>query len=562
MKKKLILGMLGCSLILGISACGKEEPTESDNTQPTTQDEATTKAKEEETTERETEEESVDLSNITYDNDSTDEAAQEALKTILGENESADKVISDLNFDKYINNNFMSYEVIETDVINKKGEIVSDLTQARDVTIIADYRDGKWYFKFTVLSGEEAAPYKLEQLSSVLIPNQDNIRGNITLPASAGEKDEFSIQWTCDRPDIITTEATGANGEIPAGVVTRGTQDETVTLTATFTMGNYTTTKEYPLTVKAKPAPVEYSAYLYTYFRGNIYGNGESQHIHMATSQDGFFWTALNDNEPILKAELGTKGVRDSYLIRSPEGDRFYLIGTDLDANGGDWAAYGNNGSRYIRVWESDDLITWSEERLILIAPENAACMWAPECIYDESTGEYVVYWATGLKGGNGKKIWYAKTRDFYTFTEPQIYKDVENGTTFIDTSMIEYQGTYYRFTKNENELSILLETSDSVLGDFSLVKTRIANEFGVEGPGIYQINGEERWVLYMDGYADKNSGVGYFPLIANSLEDLKNANFVRMKAGEYEMPAGAKHGSFVPITQAEYDALQAMWGK
>jgi hypothetical protein len=282
----------------------------------------------------------------------------------------------------------------------------------------------------------------------------------------------------------------------------------------------------------------------------------------MATSQDGFHWSALNDNEPILKAELGTGGMRDSFLLRSYEGDHFYIIGTDLDANGGDWADYGNNGSKYIRVWESDDLVNWSEERLIEIAPENAACMWAPEAFYDDTTGEYVVYWATGLKGGDGKKIYYAKTRDFYTFTEPEIYKDVEDGITFIDTTMTEYEGTYYRFTKNENEISILMETSDSVLGDFKLVKTRIAGELGVEGPAIYKINGQEKWVLYMDGYAGDNAGVGYFPLIADSLEDLKTANFRKLNADEYEMPEGAKHGSFVPITQEEYDALQAKWGE
>ncbi len=561
-KKHLFFSILGCSMLLSLSACSKNSDVENDSGAETTVQETTTVAKPEKETEKSTEEESVDLSTITYDNENSEELAQSILTTMLGENESPDKIIKKLNFDKRIDNHFVDYEVIETDVISKKGEIISDMTSTKEVTIIADYRDGKYYFKFHVLSSEEAAPHKIDELSKVLIPNQNNIRGNITLPETAGENNEFKITWSCDKPNLITLKATGTNGEIPAGVVTRGAQDETVTLTATFTLGNYTTTKDFPLTIKAKPAEKQYSAYLYTYFRGNIYGNGESQHIHVATSKDGFFWSALNDNEPILKAELGTKGVRDSYLIRSPEGDRFYLIGTDLDANGGDWASYGGNGSRYIRVWESDNLIDWSEERLILIAPENAACMWAPECIYDESTGEYVVYWSTGLKGGNGKKIWYAKTRDFYTFTEPQIYKDVENGITFIDTSMIEYQGTYYRFTKNENEISILMETSDSVLGDFKLVKTQIAKQFGVEGPGIYQINGEERWVLYMDGYTGNNAGVGYFPLIANSLEDLKNANFVRMKKGEYQMPPGAKHGSFVPITQEEYDALQAKWGK
>lgn len=554
----LVLGIFSATCLL--CACGgsQEETSTTENETTTKKSEASTTKKKEDKTEEET---TVDLSSITYDNDNTDSKVQNVLKAMLGDNTSAQNVIYNLEFPRIVDDTILNYEVISSDIINKNGELENIPEASTEVTIMVDYRQGAWYFKFNVLSATEAAPFKMDNIAANLIHNTDNIRGNITLPTTVGENNEITVTWQCDRPDLITLNATGTNGEIPAGVVTRGANDEKVKLTATLTSGDYTKTQDFDLTIKAMPAKKEYSAYLYTYFRGNIYGNGESQHIHVATSTDGLYWTALNDNEPILKAELGTKGVRDSFLVRSPHGDHFYLIGTDLDANGGDWASYGGNGSRYIRIWESDDLVNWSEERLVLIAPENAACMWAPETTYDPTTGEYVVYWATGLKGGDGKKIWYAKTRDFYTFTEPQIYKDTENGTTFIDTTMLEYQGTYYRFTKNENELSILLETSDSVLGEYSLVKTRIANEYGVEGPAIYQINGEEKWVLYMDGYANGNSGVGYFPLIANSLEDLKAGNFVRMQKGTFEMPAGAKHGSFVPITQEEYDALQAKWG-
>ena len=540
-----------CMGIFFCTACSKKDDSSENET-----------SKQEETTKPKKEEETIDWSKVTFDNDSKDSKVQEVLTAILDENSSIDKIIYNIKLPYVVGDTVLAYEIIDSDVINKKGEITSDLSQNREVKIIVDYRSGKWYFNLTVLSATEAEPFKVEAIADNLIHNADNIRGNITLLESAGVNNDISITWKCDREDLVTLKPTGANNEIPAGVVTRGNNDENVKLTATLKLGNYEYIKEIDLTIKAKSKAKEYSAYIYTYFRGNIYGNGESQHIHIATSEDGFFWTALNKNEPILKAELGTKGVRDSFLVRSPEGDHFYLIGTDLDANGGNWASYGGNGSRYIRIWESDDLINWSNERLVLIAPENAACMWAPETTYDPTTGEYVVYWSTGLKGGDGKKIWYAKTRDFYTFTEPKIYKNTENGITFIDTSMIEHEGTYYRFTKNENELSILLETSNKVLGDFSPVKKQIANEFGVEGPAIYKINGQEKWVLYMDGYAGGNAGVGYFPLIANSLEDLKTANFVRMKSGEYKMPEGAKHGSFVPITQEEYNALQTKWNK
>lgn len=402
----------------------------------------------------------------------------------------------------------------------------------------------------------------LKETAEELLHNTENVRGNLDLVVTAGEDDDVTVTWKSSDTSVITDAATGDNGEIPAGVVTRGDEDRKVTLTATLSYEGETLETTFDVTVVKRAEEKEYSAYVYTYFQGNVTGNGESQHIHMAVSSDGLFWSALNDDQPILKAELGTKGARDSYLVRSPEGDRFYLIATDLDANGGDWASYGGNGSRCIRVWESDDLINWSEERLVEIAPENATCMWAPETTYDTVTGEYVVYWASGLKDGTGKQIWYAKTRDFCHFSQPQVWKAVENGITYIDTTMTEYNGTFYRFTKNENELTILLETSDTVLGGYDLVKTRIAGESGVEGPAIYRINGEEKWILYMDGYAGENTGVGYFPLIAESEEDLKNANFRRLDTAEYEMPLGAKHGSFVPVTEEEYQALLDKWGR
>ena len=555
MKKKVLLfTAVFMVMTMAVWGCGSDEDKSEETTTEKTTEESTKKTGNDDS--------ELDFDTLNYINDTQDEFLQTVLEEILGENESLDKIVYDMDFPMFVGDTRVMFKVVKgKDALGSDGQLKSVTDEAQEVVVRLKIEKEESYIKLNVLSKEDAAPVKLDIEAKNLIHNTDNIRGNITLRETLGENNEIKIEWTCDRPDLVTLEPTGENGQIPAGVVTRGANDEEVKLTATLSAENFSATYDFNLTIKAAPAKKEYSAYVYTYFRGNIYGNGESQHIHMATSKDGFFWEAINDNEPVLTAELGTKGVRDSFLVRSPEGDHFFLIGTDLDANGGDWGSYGGNGSRYVRVWESDDLVNWSEERLVLLAPENAACMWAPETTYDETTGEYVVYWSTGIKGGDGKKIWYAKTRDFYTFTEPQIYKNTENGTTFIDTSMVEYQGTYYRFTKNENELTILMETSDSVLGDYTLVKTKIAGENGVEGPACYKINGEEKWVLYMDGYTMDNAGVGYFPLIANSLEDLKTANFVRMEEGTFKMPEGAKHGSFVPITQEEYDALMAKWG-
>lgn len=423
------------------------------------------------------------------------------------------------------------------------------------------------------LSPEDAITKQLKDaLDTIFIPNSDNIRGNITLCKKVELNDNtYEVTWSSSNDNIITTTATGEDGQLPAGVVARGEADATEVLMAQIEFEGTKVTKEFPLKVKAKTEEIDYGAYLYCYFQDNISGKGQTQQIFLATSTDGLRWKSLNKDQPVLISTLGTKGVRDPFLLRSKEGDKFYILATDLDANGGDWGYYSTNGSRSIVIWESDDLVNWSEQRLVDISPNNAECMWAPEAYYDDTTGEYIVYWSASVKGGNGKKIYYAKTRDFYTFTQPKIYKDVErnakniknsNGKiesnlTFIDTTMIEYQDTYYRFTKREIDSSILMDASDSILGPFTVIEDLIAGEKGVEGPSIFQLIGQEKWILMVDGYVGK----GYFPLLADSLEKLETGHFVRVPKSQYQMPKGARHGSFMTITLEEYDALTAKWG-
>ena len=54
---------------------------------------------------------------------------------------------------------------------------------------------------------------------------------------------------------------------------------------------------------------------------------------------------------------MGTQGVRDPFIIRSPVGNKFYQIATDLRIYGyNDWDAAQRSGSTAITVWESTDL--------------------------------------------------------------------------------------------------------------------------------------------------------------------------------------------------------------
>src|SRR5690606_12262578 len=136
-------------------------------------------------------------------------------------------------------------------------------------------------------------------------------------------------------------------------------------------------------TVVPAPTEAEDTAYLFAYFTGQ---GAENERIRYAVSRgnDILDWTVINDDQPVLVSEKGERGLRDPFLVRSPEGDRFYLLATDLNTSTTGLEGSQEFGSRYIEVWESTDLVNWSEQRHVLVASENAGNAWAPEAYYDE----------------------------------------------------------------------------------------------------------------------------------------------------------------------------------
>ena len=199
----------------------------------------------------------------------------------------------------------------------------------------------------------------------------------------------------------------------------------------------------------------------------------------------------------------------------------------------------------------------------------GAGCTWAPEATYDPLTGEYIVYWASRTPSvDNKQRVYYAKTRDFYTFTEPQLY--IEKDQSSIDTTMIENDGTYYRYTKNEgdatNELgaltkTIFIEKSNSVLGEFTQIPSSSLNSSDnqwVEGPTIFKLNSDDAakdtWCLLVDDFG----GIGYYPLLTT---DLESGEFTAPEEGTFKMPSRARHGTPLRITSEEYEAVMAAYG-
>ncbi len=310
-----------------------------------------------------------------------------------------------------------------------------------------------------------------------------------------------------------------------------------------------------------------FTGYLMAHFTGES-ANGEQ--IYLAHSKNGLNWTDLNGGGPVLLSTVGTRGVRDPAIVRSPAGDRYWIIATDLRiAAGTSWSDAANRGSTSLVVWESRDLVTWSAPWLINVAAgiSGAGDAWAPEAIYNPATGDYVVYWATNSarNGVTKHRIYYVRTTDFRTFTAPQLYLERGSGQGIIDTQIVEVAGSVggYRYYRASADGHITIEGSNAILGTWTTIGNLshmgISNGTTggnvVEGPMWAQFNGRNEWNLWLDQYA---TGRGYMPISSTNLGSTQN---FRTRT-DYSLGTNRKrHGSILNLTAAEETRVLAKWG-
>ncbi|MDR7381862.1 family 43 glycosylhydrolase [Promicromonospora iranensis] len=400
--------------------------------------------------------------------------------------------------------------------------------------------------------------------AALSIVHADDVRGHLTLPSSGLH--DATVTWTSSAPAVVGTDGIVHRPEHGAG-------DTQVRLTGTADVGGATATREIPLTVREQPAAAPYEGYAFSYFTGNSVA-GEKIYFAASRGNDALRWDELNDGQPTLESTKGTLGLRDPFLIRSPEGDRFFLIATDLSiGRNGNWDAAQRQGSKYLEIWESTDLVSWSEQRHVKVSPDNAGNTWAPEAYWDESLQQYVVFWASKLyadddpdhTGSAYNRMLYATTRDFVTFSEATVWQD--RGESRIDSTVIKENDTYYRFTKDEGGggtgcSDIIQEKSPTLTavdlpGDpsWEFMAGCIGRDAGtsaVEGPTVFEANPGDTsgspYYLFVDEYG----GRGYIPL---GTEDLENPDW--QVPPSYDLPASPRHGTVIPVTAAELAALR-----
>ena len=434
-------------------------------------------------------------------------------------------------------------------------------------------------FQVTVLEDELDDAAKVQAaLAAIELVHPDDVRGNLTLPTKGASG--TALTWASSKPGVVTS----------TGEVTRpahGADPVDVTLTATGKLNSTTGTRDLVVTVKPAPAALDLKAYAFAYFAGESTDDGEKIYMGASKGNDPMDYDELNDGKPVLASQFGTKGLRDPFIIRSHEGDRFYLLATDLKAYPAvDFGKAQQTGSKYLEIWESTDLVHWSNQRHVKVSSDFAGNTWAPESYYDENTGEYVVYWASALYpttetagrdiNTSYQRMMYATTRDFVTFSDPKPWIDVKRGTGkgMIDATVVKDGDTFYRVVKDEaymiprQEKSTdlratvtgSLPTTTSAPG-WQLVKEKLGlgqpNPWGGtftggEGPTVFRDNKDpDHWIMFID-QPSYHGGQGY---MAFETHDIASANWTAVP--DADLPSSPRHGTVLPVTQAELDRMR-----
>ncbi|MDL4840689.1 LamG-like jellyroll fold domain-containing protein, partial [Aquibacillus rhizosphaerae] len=503
---------------------------------------------------------------------------------LAADDASKDEITQNLNLpDTGKHNVTINWSSNNPGVISNDGVVTRPTTQGSDgavvltATLSHEGLTAEKTFNVTVLkeySNQQRVDFDANEIT---IYNKDNVKGNLGLPTS-GENGS-TITWESSNIEVVKGSEQAREDAKSLGVVTRASEDTVVTLTATVSNGDAETEKSFDVTVIADPGKKDYDAYFFSYFTGEYEGGEE---ISFATAEEPLNWRALNNGQSVIQSTMGEKGLRDPFVMRSPEGDKFYMIATDLkmgESTNFDQAQI--TGSHSLMIWESEDLVNWSEQRMVEVAPENGGNTWAPEAYYDEKTGEYVVFWASsidndetygnypnGRPNGQYNVMYYATTRDFHEFSEPKVM--IDDGFPTIDTSFVQDGETLYRFTKSEVNYKVYYEKATNIFDDadnivengfqFEPIEgTKNGNQGLIghggnnEGQTVFKDIHEDKWYLFLDSWP-------YHVRWTDDLEDGEQLVNNVLDDSEYALPPGPRHGTVIPITRAEYDALQAKY--
>ncbi|UJF34822.1 LamG-like jellyroll fold domain-containing protein [Paenibacillus hexagrammi] len=304
----------------------------------------------------------------------------------------------------------------------------------------------------------------------------------------------------------------------------------------------------------AAQAATDNGGYLISYFRSDPSQSGEKiQKLHYGYSRDGVKWYELNRNLPVFDPAYE---LRDPFLNKGPDGIwRLVYTTPDMDANGVNTATY------YLGYAESTDLIHWTnQKRLDLMSnfrPANTVYnTWAPEWIYNDDTGKYLIYWSATLNasGPTNNKHYLATTTDWNTFSNASLFFDP--GLKTIDADIIRYDKNgsdyYYMFFKDEtiapkkNRQTWASEPANKAeYEDPTHISAQTITPDYTEAPEAFKLIGQNKWNLIYDYWSQGKYGL-------KSTTNIEDPGAWSAENSNARFPNKIRHAGVATLTESE----------
>jgi hypothetical protein len=299
------------------------------------------------------------------------------------------------------------------------------------------------------------------------------------------------------------------------------------------------------------------AAYLFAHMLHGDYGR-----LYYSASLDGLHWRMLNGGKRVCEEYRG-----HADICKGHDG-RYYLVG-----NRGD-------DQPDINFWVSDDLITWRKYSdfspdltHIPDYPKTLARIGAPKLFYDAASSHYLLTWHTPHELGRtalpepywaSQRTLYATSPDLRAFSQPRRFLAGDMAT--IDTIVRKEGDHYYAIIKDERYPTLDWTTgktiricrSEHLLGPYGAPGSPISPSFR-EAPTLINSPNGKAWYLYYEQYP----GVAYGLSVAATLDGpwVQIAGNQQKDWDKFRVPPKARHGSMIPISRKQYDALVARFG-
>ena len=288
--------------------------------------------------------------------------------------------------------------------------------------------------------------------------------------------------------------------------------------------------------------------YVFTSFRGN----GETG-VYLALSEDGYRWTPVKANQPVIPPKFEGMLMRDPFLVRGPQSEWHLLWTTG-------WTRDSKNGRLTIGHAQTRDLAAWGGQEMIDIPLEGARNAWAPEMVWDARARQWVIFWASTIPGrfpdtegtgdgGNNHRIYAMRTGDFKTFSKPELWFDP--GFNSIDSTLAQAGKRWVMVFKDERknplQKRLRMAWAETAAGPWRDVSEPFTMDW-IEGPSVLKAGTD--WLIYFDHYSKPHYYGAYLTRDWKSFEDV---------SGKMSFPEGHRHGSAARITAREAVSLESL---